>query len=407
MQEAILEAGRRMTPFHVWRGVNLIAMLCLAVGIHHTSNAQQQTALCSNGDGNYQAEFQSTGVSVRIGASHDGELANRRCEANLSWRGGALPVATDAAQVDLDAFGADLGFGAPVAAFQILRSDHDCCVEYRIYSLNKPPHLLRTLAGGSSFSAADTDLDSQIEIWTDDAASVAGFDGLSAAELDSPPRIILRFTRGHLQDASAEFQGDFDRVIKRLESEINPGDLSGFKLTDGKLSNTHLPPERLHDLRLGKAKVLEIVWSYLYSGREPQAWNALTEMWPAADRSRIQTAIIGARGHGMQTKLDEPPLTHRGRHRHAQIFDATGEKLDFLAPQPILLTRSSGGADTQPAGREESLLTLVIDAAGKVRSAQGADPELIAATAKWKFVPALINGHAVASRMRLSVSLRQ
>jgi hypothetical protein len=45
-----------------------------------------------------------------------------------------------------------------------------------------------------------------------------------------------------------------------------------------------------------KAKVLEIVWAYVYSGREQQAWRSLTEMWPVTDADRIPTAILNARG---------------------------------------------------------------------------------------------------------------
>jgi len=49
---------------------------------------------------------------------------------------------------------------------------------YKIYSLREPPALLRSISGGEFFSAADTDLDGRVEIWTDDAASVTSFDNL-------------------------------------------------------------------------------------------------------------------------------------------------------------------------------------------------------------------------------------
>jgi len=80
----------------------------------------------------------------------------------LTWSGHRLEVATDASQVDLDGFGIDIGVGIPVAAFQVKRAETDCCMEYQIYNLSKPPQLLRTIRGGGSFSAADTDLDGQV-----------------------------------------------------------------------------------------------------------------------------------------------------------------------------------------------------------------------------------------------------
>jgi len=55
----------------------------------------------------------------------------------------------------------------------------------------------------------------------------------------------------------------------------------------------------------------------------------------------------------------------------------------------------------------------VIDAAGKVRSADSAtktkpvDPELTNAALTWKFIPAFREDRPVASRLRLGVSSRQ
>jgi hypothetical protein len=49
----------------------------------------------------------------------------------------------------------------------------------------------------------------------------------------------------------------------------------------------------MHRRRVTKIKVLEIVWAYLYSGREQQAWDALAEMWPSSDLDRISLAYLG------------------------------------------------------------------------------------------------------------------
>jgi len=59
----------------------------------------------------------------------------------------------------------------------------------------------------------------------------------------------------------------------------------------------------------------------------------------------------------------------------------------------------------------ELLLDLVIDSAGKVRSAEPAgktkwaDADLLRATEEWKFIPALKGNRPVACRSRLAVSL--
>jgi hypothetical protein len=333
-----------------------------------------------------------------------------------------LLVATGASQLDLDAFGVDLGDGVPVAAFQIKKSDADCCVDYGIYSLQKPPRLLRTITGGGFFSASDIDLDGNVEIWTDDAAAVDGFDKLTLAELDSAPTVVLRFAHGQLRDVSAEFQSHFDNEIARIRAGIHPQDLEDFKNSDGTLAATSslASAERLHRLRMVKIKVLEMVWAYLYSGREQDAWRSLAEMWPSPDVDRIHVALVNARAHGIHGQAEVtstgPP---QGKKKHAHVFDAVsrsgpGSKLEVVPPQAILLQLPPVSEIPQQGPLEPELfLDLVIDAAGKVRSAAPTEklksvvPDPIASALTWKFIPAFKDGRAVASRLRIAVSPRR
>jgi len=178
--------------------------------------------------------------------------------------------------------------------------------------------------------------------------------------------------------------------------------------------------ERLHRLRIAKIKALEIVWAYLYSGREQDAWRSLAEMWPAADLDRIRGAVVDARARGIHGQADGtsagPP---RGRKKHAPIFDAVrtagpGRKLEVIPPRAILLRRPPV-MDIQQQGlpEPELFLDLVIDASGKVRSAnpaakmKGVAPDLINAALTWKFIPAFRDDRPVASRLRIGVSPRQ
>src|SRR5215470_1569015 len=122
-------------------GIPLLqAVICL-------SQPPSASILCHNGSGTFDARFR-TGVSVHVGAARGSgttSLATRACEAKLSWEKEEIVVGNNAAQIDLDAFGVDFGNGKPAAAFQIRKSDADCCMEYRIYSLEKPPRLVRTI----------------------------------------------------------------------------------------------------------------------------------------------------------------------------------------------------------------------------------------------------------------------
>jgi len=46
-------------------------------------------------------------------------------------------------------------------------------------------------------------------------------------------------------------------------------------------------------------RVLTIVLNYLYSGREPQAWQALDEMWPPSDKERVRGLILERQARGL------------------------------------------------------------------------------------------------------------
>ena len=104
------------------------------------------------------------------------------------------------------------------------------------------------------------------------------------------------------------------------------------------------------------------------------------------------------------------------RKSHARIYDAINDtekgKRAVIPPQPILLRRPPPpGASQQGLALGEVFLLLVIDSAGKVRSAEQAndvkwfDVGLQGATANWKFIPAFKGDQAVASRLIFSVSM--
>lgn len=404
----------------------LFSLSCLTAGACH---AQSRDVVCREGAGHFEAEF-PTGVQVRVGPERSGKLEARVCEAALSWGDGNLQVERAASQLDVDAFGVDLGVGAPVVAVQVKKSKADCCMEYKIYSLRAPPVLLRTIAGGDFFSAADTDLDGRIEIWTDDAAAVEGLDNLRLSDLDFAPPIVLRFVRGRLLDASSEFQPYYDRKIAEARAKLIPQDLADFKNSDGKLvSPEAIPAVRLIQLRKLKLKVLEIVWSYLYSGREREAWRSLAEMWPAADFDRIHGALSDAHARGILSQVEGMSTSVRaGRENHAKIFDGTivvtatpgltpkdvKPKQEIIPPRAILMERPPPVTPVEiELAQTESALKLVIDSAGKVRSVevvgtvQAVDEGLLKSTANWKFIPAFSEGQPVASQIFLGVSLKR
>jgi hypothetical protein len=423
----------------------------------------QNGVVCSAGFGSFDAEA-TTHVALSVGPPKlQTGFASRACQAKLRWNNQELLIAPDASQVDVDLMGADLGFRAPVAALQIKQTDADPLMRYEIYSLAKPPQKLRTLSGGDYFRAADTNLDGQIEIWTHDAGAVSGFENIPLSAFDFPPAMALRFEKQKLMDVSAEFPSRFDSQIATLRAQLDPNDLNNFKNSDGKLSSAaDLSGNALRGLMSAKIKALEIVWSYLYSGREREAWQALAELWPASDVDRIRAAILDARAHGIRGQVDGvssgQPLarfkkqvtiytsanqivtmstlinggTKAGNERvvndlaagvnrsmvgSASLAENQGDadqikmsQADTL-PRPILFRRPPP-PDNAPAAslNEEVVVDMVIDSAGKVWSIKPVgepDKDLIDASRNWKFVPAQKLGRPVATRLRVGVTTFQ
>ncbi len=371
--------------------------------------AQVHDVLCIDGNSSFEAAFRN-GVRVSIGPQKDGELSTRACQGTLSWGKQKLVIASGISQLDLDVFGADLGSGEPVAAFTTAKSKDACCMTYQIYSLNEPPRLLRTITGGGFFAAADTDLDGDVEVWTDDSGVVDGFEGLTPGEIEFVPTYVLRLDHDRLLDTSSKFPAFYDDVIQSVRSKVKPELLRGFRASDGRLQATRdLRAEeliRLHELRVVKIQALEIAWAYLYSGREKEAWQSLTQMWPASDVERIRGKILKARSRGIQGQLDGVASDRPGKHiKKVPIFNQS----EVPPAQAILRRFYPPVGEAIPVSQKEVHLELVIDSAGKVRSVRpSGDTKLLeqyalVSASRWKFIPAFKNGRAVASRMHTSV----
>jgi hypothetical protein len=420
----------------VARWATLFCLLSTACsGETHFSTTAARFLVCDKGTGSYEGKLPDfaprSGVTVSVRATKKQGFAVRGCEAKLTWGHDQTLIATGVSQADIDVMGADLGFGVPVVAFQIKATDADPTIKYEIYSLNKPPKLLRTIVGQDYFSAADTRLDGSVEIWTTDSAAVNGFDNLPLSSFDAPPTVVLRFEDGKLTDVSSEFRAHFDQRIKALRSQLDAQQLSSFKASDGRLSSEHLAADgQPHGLLATKVKVLEIVWAWLYSGREQNAWDALSEMWPNADRDRVRASITDAMKRGLRNQVDGvSDLTKpRNSSKHSVIYEHTASfggygmqasqrgMIADTGPQQILVRLPSPN-DPQNWD-EERQLEVVIDEAGKVRSARMAggivkdisaglrdepNKDWIDDAAGWKYIPAFKDGHPKAFRSKLHV----
>ena len=412
-----------------------LASLLVFWAIAGACHAQSGAVVCRDGIGNFEG-VSLTGVSVQVRAARSEGFARRACEGTLLWEKSKALIASGVTEMDIDAFGIDLGVGSPVATFQVKKAEADCCMTLQIYSLRKPPQLLRTITGGTFFSTADSDLDGRVEIWTNDTASLEGFEPRQSAGPYYAPTVVLRFVQGRLLDVGSEFQGYYDAEIARVRGGLDAEELQAFENSSGRLPPTaHFSPEdmrRSEKLEHTKEKVLQIVWAYLYSGREQEAWKSLAEMWPPADVDRIRGAIISARDRGIRAQVDGVSgKASSGAEKYTEIFDARtlraveatgmlagervqgerieGKRTDVVLPAPILIGHRPAEGRTEDTLPDSGLmLDLVIDAAGKVRKAASTDAlfdsSLKEATTSWKFVPAFRGPRPIASEIYFIIS---
>ena len=368
-----------------------------------------------------------------------GAFATRTCQATLHWRDSDMVVVPHAEQVDVDLLGVDLGTGKPVVTFIVQSAPNDTQRTYEVWSIEGMPKHLLTVRGGDTYKASDAENNGHVAVWTADAAAVQDFDGLSHADIASPPIMVLRLGREGLLDISAWYQAEYDVQIDGLRRSLTQKELDNFRKSNGRASEHAVPPEQETHLRKTKATVLEIVWAYLYSGRSDQAWTELSNSWPPDDIPRIKAAILKARSGGISAQVAKALTTQPSRwSRKLRVYEAlqvdtkyddtrvmeygpegaNGSEsqrpknqgvTDFGAsaePEPISLWRPPLSLEDSSMRIEEKI-QLTIDVAGKVKQAvvvqPQSDPHLLEAAKSWKFIPAFLHGTPVMYRTEISV----
>ncbi len=163
-----------------------------------------------------------------------------------------------------------------------------CCYTYRIADLGERPVILGAVQNETPFYFFRDKASGQYRIMTSDGA-FDYFDDLCHA-CTPFPRVVLQATADGLRDVSPQFTEQYDSEIAFARAKIAQGEAGKFVESD---------------FRDARPIVLEIAFSYLYSGRDAQAWQVLDEMWPAHDRERIKKLIVDTRAKGLLSKLEK------------------------------------------------------------------------------------------------------
>jgi len=182
------------------------------------------------------------------------------------------------------------GDGYPDLVLEGYSGGAHCCWTYYIVSLGPLPRLIREIDNerGAGFVR---DSSGRIEIRTNDGK----FDYLFLSHAESPfPAVYLRLIGTRLIEVGREHTADYDHEIDKAKRELSPAELHQIRSAVtadefyGNDSN-----------RSAATKILQIVYAYLYSGRQAQAHQALTEMWPTFDQEAAWKKILEARRKGI------------------------------------------------------------------------------------------------------------
>ncbi len=211
-----------------------------------------------------------------------------RCRASLIMPAGQRTHLIDDAMVAIhQGTGEDLfGDGHLSLVLEGFSGGAHCCYTYRIIDLTNPPVVLPPIENETPFYFFKDKASGRFRILTSDGG-FDYFDNLCHACVHLPS-VVLRLDAEGLHDVSPQFVEQYDTEIAAARARIPQGDIGKFQMAD---------------FQDAKPVVLEIVLSYLYSGREAEAWQALEEMWPEGDRARIKTLIINTRAAGILPKL--------------------------------------------------------------------------------------------------------
>ena len=222
------------------------------------------------------------------------EAVSDRCRASVSAPGEKRVVFARAWAMRIDQIsGNDInGDGTPEVVFDGFTGGQGCCFVYTVVSLGKTPRLVREIHNQVPLHFRKAG-DGSFEIRTGEGS----FDLFLLPHSQSViPELTLRLRGTTLTDVSSDYREEYDARISKAQSQLTPAALEKFR--DASV-HKELFADQMPTVKL----VLTIVLNYLYSGREPQAWQTLDEMWPPSDTDRVRALIQERRARGLLAHL--------------------------------------------------------------------------------------------------------
>lgn len=258
-------------------------LVLLPILLPLTCAAQTPDDRCPNGtafkNGVNKIEREISGFHVRIAK----EPGSEGCRFEVRDRAGRVIAQGQDVHVEALPEMYVLRIGTNDLVIETFSGGAHCCWTYNIVTQLPTPHLAAKITNGAPVEFLDY---RGIEL-NDLVTRDAGFDYFDylAYATNPAPTVYLRFVRARLTDAGSLFKAEYDEEVSRDRAKFTAAGLARFRA--GSQSQ-----------EIGQ-HVLHIVLSYLYSGREEQAWKELAAMWPPADVERIKREILKTREKGI------------------------------------------------------------------------------------------------------------
>ena len=178
----------------------------------------------------------------------------------------------------------------------IIQADASPMNKLFVVALGEQAHLVKTIENQYGFWLQD-DCGGKTQIWTSDGGFQGNSELIDVYHYDLfIPSVVLEMEGEKLTDATPMCRAYFDKQIESLRSKLTTQDVNGFR--------TDQIGDALHRREV-KGRILNIIFCYLYTGREEQAHEVLRQLWPTNDSDRLWEAILKARTAGVLSQV--PP----------------------------------------------------------------------------------------------------
>ena len=242
-----------------------------------------------------------SGFTILISSYHDASMPSefQECQAQIRDAHRHIVFSVHEPALRLVTACEDLnGDGIPDLVFEGDSGGNAGDYTYYVISLGKSPGLiLKFVTGAVPAKFGRRDDSGHVTIQTWDGAFFM-FDQMATA-FSPYPDVYLQIDGAELVDISDRHKADYDKSIMNLRKKLTSGDFARFRVIDQSW--------RESGEEEAASIVLKISLSFLYSGRESEAYKTIREMWPVFDQQRIWKSMLNARNKGILRQVSNRP----------------------------------------------------------------------------------------------------